>query len=452
MLDAYLKNFFCLIFLLGLLAFCLKTCYKEILSPQTLAVVSFIPSLLLLVPYIKVWEADFTMETIVLLVFSPALFCVVTSFYYLLQKKKIKVHSKKEYKEINKIDNISFGNLLVMTFVEVLSILLSFKYMVSFVGSFSGLGQLFNSYRYKSTYIESAELPTIISLFRLVGVYSGFIWAYLICIYLIEKKKTKNLYIVGINYALSIIVSLSSGARGTVVMLFISTIVIYVFLLSQKRKNKKTVNKKINKQFKRNLYKAFIILVIIGLFFDKFANLLGRDTSEFSGIYYLAIYLSAPLKNLDIFIRGGCNGYMEGFIDNHTLSIFTSYFMQKYFNIHTESYIYPFNYINGHNLGNVATAYAAYIYDGGMAAVILFISIMAILSSVCFKYALKDYNKYTIRIDISVIIYSIMAFGILFNFFANEFYNTVINIEFFRAIIVIYLIRFFLEKFRIKWS
>lgn len=440
MVINYLKILFCITVLIIVYYLGRKLCNKDILSPSNLNALAFIPSLVLLLFYVEKWEVNLDSTTILLITLGPIIFFIVSIICKGFKSKRF------IYNGYNKIENIQKINVLVMTFIEIIALLLLLKYMISFVGSFTNISALMLSYRYKSDYITKADLPTITSLFRLVSVYSGYIWAYLLSLNIIDKRSKNNrLYIV--NYILSILVSLTSGARGTAIMLIISFIVQFLLLFSQKRKIL-SVKKKTNKKYKNSIFFIFVLVIVIGTQFDRFANLLGRDTSDFTSLYYLAIYLSAPINNLDIFIRNGSLGFAKNFWDNHTLSILTGYIGSKYFHVSTPDFIYSFNVANGYNLGNVATAYANFYYDLGLTSYVLAIVFMAILSNIVYKKCIQPFSNYHSGINVYVIMYSIMAFGILFNFFANEFFNSVINIDFIRGIIFIILVKFFLEKVR----
>lgn len=419
-----------------------RLCYRELTSPQVLSAFSFIPSLIFLIFYANKWEADLNELTITLIILNPFVFFVfafVSKFFYV--KKVIKKRC------VNRIDNIHSANVLFMTFIEIISLFLLLRYAISFVGSFSNLSALLMSYRYKSDYVQQADLPAVTSLFRLVTVYSGYLWGYLICINIIEKKqKNSKLYI--INFLLSIVASLCSGARGTSVMLLISFLIQYLLLSSRKTKLEEK-NSEFIAQNKKKIFVLFAGLLILATQFDKFANLLGRDTSDFTGMYYLAVYLSAPIKNLDSFLIEGCNGFVKNIWDTHTLSQLAGYIGPKYFNKYPESFIYPFKEVNGVNLGNVATAYANMYYDGGLIFFVLFSAIMAFFCIIVYRKSMESYSNYVKEINVYIIAYSIMAFGVLFNFFANEFYNSVANIDFIRGVIVIIAIKFFLERVKI---
>ena len=421
-----------------------NVCYKERVSPQVLNAFAFIPSLIFLLFYAKQWDADLNELTISLIILQPLIFLLVTFVSKFIGEK-----NRTKTIKTNKIDEIRSSNVLIMTFVEIIALLLLLKYAISFVGSFSGIRDLLMSYRHKSDYVQQADLPIIASTFRLVAVYSGYIWAYLLCINIIEKKRKNNkLYI--LNFFLSIVVSLCSGARGTAVMLLIAFLIQYLLLASRKIKLERKKSTFYYKHRKTGLI-LFALLIISATQFDKFANLLGRDTSDFTGIYYLAIYLSAPIKNLDIFLLSGCAGFAESIWDTHTLSQLVGYIGPKYFNENPANFIYPFQTVNGYYLGNVATAYADLYYDNGMISFVLFSIIMAILSIYVYRKSMQPYDNYVKSINIFVVVYSLMAFGLLFNFFANEFYNSIVNIDFIRGVFAMVLVKWFLENCRIKF-
>lgn len=424
-----------LIFILGR-----KLCCRNIVAPQTINAISFIPSLFLLLFYAKDWNAELSNTTIGLILSGPLIFLIVSVIF-----KAFKIKVKECKNDNNMVVKIDFPYAVMFTVIEIITLLLLFRYIISFVGSAGSISTLLMTYRFKSA---TADLPTITSLFRLVSVYSGYVWAYLLCLNKLEKIRNNNtIYI--INFFLSILISLSSGARGTAIMLIISLIVQYVFLFNQKMKITNEY-KKMNSKYKKSIIIITVCLVLFAFQFDKFANILGRDTSEFTGIYYLAIYLAAPIKNLDIFIRNDCFGFAKGFWDSHIFNQLLTYVGTKYFDVNMSAFVYPFNVVNGQNLGNVATAYADYYYDNAMLSFIIANVLMAIITNYFFAKSNQSYNCCVSEINVYAIIYSIMAFGIAFNFFANEFYICIFNIEFFRGIIVIMFIKYFFTKRNIK--
>ena len=443
-----IKIIFCIMTLLVILQVGRKISFKGIVAPQTLNALAFVPSLFLLLFYTKSWNVDLSPLTITLIIIQPLIFTTISIFFNKLSISKNTISNNTTYSRLEKIRT---PNILVFTFLEIVSLVLLIRYEISIVGSFNNLATLLFKFRYASSTGDGVDLPGLVSILRLLTIYSGFIWMYLLTINILKKKKkNNNLYI--LNLTLSFLSSLALGSRGDAVMLIAVGVVQFLYLLYRKiyYSNYELATKKRNrKKLKKYIWLVFFVGILIATQFDTLANIMGRDTSDFTGMSYLALYLSAPIKNLDSFLRDGCMGFAPNFGSSKTLALLIAYIGPKYFGYIPQYVKFEYTYINDIFMGNVYTAYANFYYDYGIISFLLFSVIMAVLTNYFYSKSLQQFEQYSKDINISLIIYSLMAFGIIFNFFANEYYNTVFNIGFFRGVIILYFIRWFLLKVRI---
>ena len=445
------KIIICIIILLGIYLFGRTISFKGITAPQTLNAVSFIPSLFLLLFYVESWDVDLSILTITLIIAQPLIFTVISIGIKAIFSKK----SKRDNNTlVFAVGTIRTPNIIILTFFNIISLILLIGYEISYLGSFTNFSTLLFQFRHASSTGEAIDLPGLVSLFRLFSVYSGFIWIYLLIINVLEKrKKHSKLYL--LNLLLSFLTCIAMGARGTALMLIASGVIQFLFLYYRKinYSNDSIASRKIReKKFKKNIYILALICILAATQFDKLANLMGRDTSDFTGLYYLALYLSAPIKNLDTFLREGCMGFAPSFGNSKTLALLIAYLGPKYFGFTPHNAAFGYKYVNGLFMGNVYTAYANFYYDYGIISFLFFSIIMAILTNYTYSKSLYSYNHYTNDICVPLIIYSIMAFGLIFNFFANEYYNTIFNIGFFRGIIILLFVRWFLLKVRFTFG
>ena len=160
----------------------------------------------------------------------------------------------------------------------------------------------------------------------------------------------------------------------------------------------------------------------------------------------MAVYLSAELKNLDIFVTTGIIGHP--FIQSLTLyNVINSLggILSQPSWIH--SFAIPYYYYGNYSLGNVGTVFYPFIYDGGWLGVIVYTSIMATICQIVYKRFLKS-NK-TSDISLSFIFYSYLFYIIIFSFFSDKFYEMIFNTAFIWTLVSWAVLKVFLLKIRL---
>ena len=224
-----------------------------------------------------------------------------------------------------------------------------------------------------------------------------------------------------INIILCIINDSIFGARTGIAILGIATVVQYYFIRGKKVGWKQAIS-----------FKVLLKIIIAGFIFigtfQTVAELMGRTlASNYTFMDYIAGYLSAELRNLNTFIQTGNFG--ATIESNQTLNGIIP-LLAKIFG-HPE-WIHkldlPFIIENGYNYGNVYTIFYAFIYDMGYIGVIVYIPLMAIFCSVLYKRVLKE--NIGGKISVNLIAYSYVYFTILFSFFSDKFYETILNTKF----------------------
>ena len=220
----------------------------------------------------------------------------------------------------------------------------------------------------------------------------------------------------------------------------------------------------IGQRCQRMRIKGYIYAIIIVIFgvvaFQSLGRFLGRQL-KYSNLDYLAVYLSAPIKNLDTFLKESGNsisvfqGISRGLNTNQTLSSILNYVSVK-FHIadlyHTRELtttFWPDQRINGYYLGNCYTVYASYLFDGGWLGVLIYTLLHAVCSQFLYELIKKDkMYEQNGNIKISLILYCEVLYYTVFSFFDLMFYFNVITIGFFRSIVYMIAIKWFLYRVR----
>jgi len=143
---------------------------------------------------------------------------------------------------------------------------------------------------------ENLSLPRILREMKCVCTISGYIWGY-IFIYNSLLKYKKNIVLIICNFLLSMGCMLTDGARTNLIQLIVATLVMWYILNGRIKGWRKKTNMK---------YAIFCVAALMALVFgfQGLGNLMGRESVRTAG-EYIAIYMSAELKNLDSFVRTG---------------------------------------------------------------------------------------------------------------------------------------------------
>lgn len=441
----YLIIFFLvLLFLL----FCIVKYNNVLLTPQFGFVACFIPQVIYSFFYIKKWDLDICFETFIVLVMGVTLFAICSAVFSKISKKKIVFGSHENGFYYQNSENLSDGSIkvdsiktILFMFFQIITSLLLLRFILS---SASGgtLSSAIYYFRHTNLFTEDTiVIPSLIRAMRTFSIASGYIWGYLF-IHSFFYKDRFNKLLIALNIFFSILNNLFLGARTGIVMIIVAMVIQYYFIRGEKYGWKKALS------FNAVL-KVIGIAAVFILTFQMFAGFMGRTgASNYTYTDYIAGYLCAEIKNLDVFISKGNFGAT---IDNNqTINGIVSVLAKilgKPEWIH--KIVLPFNFINGYNYGNLYTIYYPFIHDLGLMGLFVYIPIMAYICQHIYQRALRD--NATKDIPLFVICYSYIYFAIIFSFFSNKFFDQVANTKFIWTIASWYLIKKYIEKpFRIK--
>lgn len=414
---------------------------KDILSPFAIFCESFLLSLIVLSININEWSVNLSLKTICLIIWGYILFLAVT----LLCKKKYDITQKKEaIKETdNKLIIPNKSLFLSMIIISLVIVVLYIRAFYNSVGGFSSLAELskaINYYRVSTSYNygDATPLPTIIvQMYKLLKVFSMISMYIFINNYHYYKKnnvrkKFEIKYI--IPFLMVAPLTLLTGNRMELATLIIAIIIIFNFM---------------SKRFGYNLNvgtfgKYFILFICAICLFSFTKNITGR-TSSSEGFEYFSIYFGAPIKLLDMYMDEPKTS--SEFIGKETFwslnKIIRKLQGKEMYQIHLSS-----REINGHKLGNVYTAYRNLYQDFG----IIGLSILVIIEAFIFNkmyYKIKHPKKKGI-ISVYEIMYALMIHVLVFFSFSEQFYNSIISINYIILIILFLAVKYYLTKVKIR--
>lgn len=427
--------------LLSLMCYVLSR--KVLLTPQFGLITCFIPQAIYALFYVKVWNLDFSFETMFVLFGGTAYFAFISM---LLQNLFIRYRKKHPYAyivgtEIEKKEiYIEKWKLVTLLIVQIIVLFL-------FIGYLNHLGRntLVENIVYYNNINKFAEvedkaviaIPRYINWSYMFCTTSSFLCVYILIHSLILKYKQHRLLLC-LNILVSIILYAMKGGRFPIIALLISIVAMAYFISGRLNRWERSMKPK-------TILKCIIFFALIVFSFQAVGGILGRASSR-SFTDYLSIYLSAQLKNLDIFIRKGAFGCD---ISNWQTLISLVNFIGRFINpqwVHT--YDQPFLSVNGKALGNVYTIFYWYLYDGGYIAVIIFLSILAITSQYFFQRA--AYKRQKDSVNMNVIIYSYLFYAIVLSFFCERYFMALFSIGFVQMTVSLWMLKVFFLKVRVK--
>ena len=437
------------IFLLILLILSIVLSSGSVLNPQFLFVSGFALSVGYAFFYVKEMELELADTTFMVLFFGIFIFFIVSMVGQKIGRiRDIKYVEKKQNNDYWEVGrdvkiNVDFWKLLLFLLINLLSVALFLR----FIMAFSNTGSIKEAVFYydhigKFTSVE-VDLPGVISILRMTS--SAIIY---ICIYLLAHQVVygykQNRLLIYANIILSCINSILSGGRAVSMGYIFAFVLMAYYIYKTKYDWKRKIPTKV-------LFFLFcaVLLIIPVFYISAFLMGRGKQTDIF---HYMCIYLSGEIKNLDVFIRKGVFG--ADISNSQTLvslrrTVLPSFGITGW----TSKLDLPFINVHGFSTGNVYTIFYMFMYDGGFAALLFYTVVMALIMNLSYRYVVNvRFRKYYNTVNLPLIIYSQLAYAILFSFFSDKFYELVLDLAFWRKTIIMVVLVWFVTRFKITCS
>ncbi|WP_017210832.1 O-antigen polymerase [Clostridium beijerinckii] len=329
--------------------------------------------------------------------------------------------------------------ILVSILIELCVVLLMYRYVCDFAsvygvsGTFSEKLSFYDVItKFNSDY--ELRMPSYVSIGNIFARVLCYIALYILVNNFIAKKKIHWLYaIVVIIYFCGSLM----GGRTEALRIVTATIMLWYYFFKKKygwSKGNMII-----------IIRVFLLAIAVVVVFSWMRGILGRTT--YDPIKVVFGYIGAPIKNLDTFLTTPTKS-INGIWGAMTFTKFINWLGMKF---EIDSWIYnsdqPFLYFLNFRMGNVYTTYYNFYYDFGFAGCIVLISILA--AYYCFTYRkLKkiDLNKSTI--NLRIIVYSYLFNDLIMLPFSSRFYETIVNINFIRLMIIMNVLVFILNNMK----
>ncbi len=430
-----------LMIILGLLTLmAYKTSKNEISNPTVLFVFPFFLMSIVGVINESKWELNnMLLITFFILIVGPSSFILGSCF-----QSRIKIHNKKSnlFEEPNINNTLSIYHLIISLGIEILAFLSYAFFLIRWGASHGvlGLSESINLAMMNAKFSlgETFNLPFSILSIVIGSRAFGYIYSTILAKNLIYKRKGYNLLLL-LNVIIPICINLLGGSRGSALEPIVAFGVALIFYYYKKY------------NWKKKLKTKYVLLGICGMIFLIYAffsikGLLGRDTMNWENFYDdLYRYFGAQEKNLDYFLSQGVqHTKIFGYV---TLTSFYNIF-NTYLGFHIKESIHTLSFIiiKGYNFGNVYTCFYDYYIDFGLIGVIGFSFLSGMISQYVYKKAKYQSNK---DIDVWLVFYVYIASCLVFSFFGNRFYTNLLGASFFRMIVWIFVVKYFLTKVKL---
>lgn len=397
-----------LIFTLIMLLLLNFTVTHDVLAPGGLYCGVLLAATLYGLIWFDSWELyDYGVKTYFIIVSGALVFSSAGWIIHFLFTKK----STKEGILVN-TGTINVGKLQgsVIAISELATLFLAFEF---YGGSLSTLSNSIINYRVAAVQ-KVVAMPSYLSFLLSFSLVVGYLCGYALVNNYLFCKKLSPFWL--ITFFFSIANSLLGGSRGGAVSIIF--VVIGTFCILYGREHRRSLSAKQKKKIRR----IILGLPIVGIaFFLQSASWIGRTINE-SPAYYFAIYLSAPLKNLDINIKAIDRGEII------TGKAYTS--------------------INGLSLGNVGTIYTYEYIEGGLLEVWAISMLVGVMISVLYEIV-RSKKIYSSKCYVVIVLYSYLYYCVAMIIFGTTLISSIFSFFFIKIVVGMFVLSIF---FNIKFE
>ncbi len=407
-------------------------CYKYLIAPPVLLGGGMmLASLVSTINYNQWNMGDTTGLTVVILGGGPALF----TFFSILLFKKTPIEPKRNNRFEIILNNKGYLKFFMLIALLVSSIGVYLKYQCySSYYSATSLPEMIYAFRLDSVSGESDfSLPLFVSLlskFTYIMSYVSTLLLSLLFVYNIKDLILK--LIISLEFFMAIFNAMFTGTKGAIMDIIVSFLILYIIILYSKVGGYR---------LPRKFYKISLLLFFVFLItFQGLGLLLGRQLEERTNVDILSEYCGAEIKNFDIYMHGKDGNKRNKFAGEDSFWSLYKIANSKYVRVQRE-----FQYVKESNLGNVYTQYYSFHKDFGIIGVVLMSLLIAIISMKAYNQVLHDIRncKFT---DLTIFIYSIMAFSLFMSFFSFKFSENIFSLNFINNALSYAMIIWFMKR------
>ncbi|HCA21137.1 MAG TPA: hypothetical protein DEO87_02030 [Lachnospiraceae bacterium] len=437
------------VFLLILIFISVMASNGSVLNPQFLFIAGFALSVGYAFFYVSEMKLELSSETFFILFmgiftfFAVSLFCQKIS--RVREKRYVEDDAAESFSFVKGSERVSidFWKLIIFLMVNLCCVVLFIRYLREFSGK-SSISAAIRYFDYAKKFTDkNVDVPGLVSVFRMASAAIIYICIYLLAHQIVHCYKQNRLLIYG-NILLSLVNTILSGGRSGIIEYIFAFALMAYFIYKAKYDFKRKIPMRVV------VFMILAVLIAIPVFYIS-ASLMGRG-KQTDIFHYICIYLSGELKNFDVFIRKGVFG--TSLSNSQTLVGLRQTVLPSFGITGWDAKLdLPFYDVNGFSTGNVYTIFYMFMYDGGYRALFFFTILMALLASLSYKFIVdRKYRKYYGTINLPLIIYSQIAFAVLFSFFSDRFYELILDLAAWRKTVVLIVFVWFATRFKFTTS
>lgn len=391
---------------------------KFVFSPICLITLSYLVSILLIIPNIENWNVLLESKTVIIVIIGLLFFII--GYFISSNLKKNKIKCIMELKEIRcSLFSRIFNYLLNITAVVLIFIAVS-----NIVGQINlqNFGEKIGEYRLLNAYaVKRESIPGYLMQLYKISTISFYFMTYVFINNYLYRKKTNricNIYIWDFIISLCCQISLSilSGVRYNIITCFIGIVTIITILSSSDKKSIKRV-------FSFKVYiKLFIGLILVVLLFSAMRELVGR-TNQSDIFTYIAHYFGGSIPLLDkklehTIVGNDAFGWNTFFPIYRLLSIFGLQIGSRRGSLEFTS--------SGSLEGNVYTAFYTIYQDFGLLGICILEFIFGYICYRVYNFVYKN-NVYKKKNIILIILYAMHVSCLYLNSYSDTFFNWIFS-------------------------
>lgn len=396
---------------------------KDILSPAFVFTLSFVFSLCWACLYAKEWELGLHTNTFLVILVGVLEFnilCVIFHRLYIRFHSSFGIHQNRYFADLYIPAWLKYMYLAVVLGVSLGTIFVLTRWAGLPLSKFIEAARKYDDLKFDE--FMSFKFPSWLSSGRVL-VEAGCYWfGYDFFNRLICRKKIDipSLLIVMASVGCNLLTGQRSGAFNLML-----ANAFFCFFIIQKKKN--------SQKFLSTKGLLILLLIVFGSLasFRTVGVIMQRNISK-NTMDYLAMYLGAEIKNLDIFLQ--TERPVSQIWGSQTFQPLILSLAPKFgYNIPSYNIDLPYQKVNGFGLGNVYTIFYPFIYDFGYGGAFLLVAFMAFLSQYSYEIANRSRNRSAALLF--AMIYASMFSSLIFAFFSNKFFGNCFTIGFAKKII-----------------
>lgn len=388
---------------------------QGILAPSFLFTIGFAACALMLL-FFNIWERDISADTFLVVSLGVICFCICCA----LVRQKALATPRGGADALRQLP-VRRSIIIVIIVLEAIVIIWSAVQIMTLFPS-ATLSEAISKYGIDFKFHDGdGSLGTIVDNLRLACIA----WTYFVCYLLAQellRRDAANSIVLAISFAMGCGVQFETGGRyGTFMFLAVfAACLLILYSASHGGKRMRLTGRQLA---------VIVLAVVVVLLFVRFGAV-GRDTSAYGFMDYLAIYCGAELLNLDIFLNA--SDWFEPTVHGWVTFGSTLGWIGDHLNIAPWQYhpnpmdILPYQSINGHDLGNVYTCFYSYILDFGYLGILFCVVPMALISQIVFEKAKGVF--FSPRRDMWIVLYGFIAVQLLMSFFSDKFYSELLSL------------------------